>query len=109
MHLSPIKTTEEWMQIFEACCLSGLSIRRWCKENQISENAYRYWYSKICKNQSAVSIAIPFAEIPVAPQIHKKSSESYSFRIHYKEFRIDLDPSADVCKLAETMKALSAL
>lgn len=37
----------EWMEMIHAQKVSGLSIQRWCKENNISENCYYYRKSKL--------------------------------------------------------------
>ena len=37
----------KWMEMIHAQKESGLSIQRWCKENNISENCYYYRKSKL--------------------------------------------------------------
>ncbi len=37
----------EWLEMIHAQKESGLSIQRWCKENNISENCYYYRKSKL--------------------------------------------------------------
>lgn len=38
---------EEWLQIIQRCQASGLSIKKYCNENCISERQYHYWKNKI--------------------------------------------------------------
>lgn len=39
--------TRKWLEMIHAQKESGLSIQRWCKENNISENCYYYRKSKL--------------------------------------------------------------
>ena len=41
------KKRQEWKELIEQQSQGGLSVRRWCLENQIRLNSSQYWKSKL--------------------------------------------------------------
>ncbi len=44
---------EEWKQLITTCRTSGMSVSRWCRENEIKEGRYYYWL-KVIRNEALV-------------------------------------------------------
>lgn len=38
---------QEWALLIKTCRESGLSVREWCKQNNVSEQTYYYWLKRI--------------------------------------------------------------
>ena len=38
---------EHWASIIMACRSSGMTVRSWCQENNISEKTYYYWQKRL--------------------------------------------------------------
>ncbi len=41
-----------WRKRIDECHTSGLSMRKWCEENNIAYQTFQYWKAKILKDQS---------------------------------------------------------
>jgi putative transposase len=42
------KTTDEkWAPIIQKCRSSGMGVRPWCRENDVSEKQFYYWERRI--------------------------------------------------------------
>ena len=37
---------QQWAIMIKTCRESGLSVREWCRQNNISEQSYYYWLKK---------------------------------------------------------------
>lgn len=57
----------EWGERIAACRSSGLSVRTWCREHEISEKTYFYWQRRVYQTLSAQQGPF-FAEVPVTKQ-----------------------------------------
>lgn len=55
----------EWAAIIKEARESGLSIRQWCKLNNITEQKYYYWLKRIRKN---ITEQVPFEETHLESQ-----------------------------------------
>lgn len=60
---------QEWMEIFQTQAASGLTIKEWCLQNNISIHSYNYWKHKLKEEyvQSALPDIVPLAgsQLPV--------------------------------------------
>ena len=50
----------EWQSLIEQQRQSGLSVEKWCQQNQIKSHAFQYWKDKLCRKQLQKS---SFAEL----------------------------------------------
>ncbi len=62
--LSANQRLVEWGERIVACRSSGLSVRAWCREHEISEKTYFYWQRRVYQTLSAQQVPY-FAEVPV--------------------------------------------
>ena len=53
----------EWSRQVEECCNSGLSVRSWCEQHQISVNTFHYRQQKVWK---ALQKSSQFVEVPLS-------------------------------------------
>ena len=54
----------QWANVLRERKDSGLSIRRWCRENSVGEKTYYYWQRKLRE-----SVCAKVAGIPEPPQV----------------------------------------
>lgn len=48
--ITPVKIQfrmEQWVRLIKEFLASGMSVKSWCQQNNISESAYYYWLKKI--------------------------------------------------------------
>ncbi len=78
----------KWRPIVQKCRTSGMTVKAWCKENNVSEQQFFYWQRRL-REELCTSIQIPknehkehqptiFAPIPVRNH-HKETLQSASF------------------------------
>lgn len=63
---------EHWAAIIHECMNSGMKVRDWCAQNQISKDTYYYWFKEVRKaaithnNEKLQHPALSFVEVPDA-------------------------------------------
>lgn len=84
---------------------SGLSVRTWCSENQISQPQFYYWKRKLSQETSAQP---QFAEICFADQqTEKHKGETGSlFQVSYDGIEIVISSFATVEQITNLLTAL---
>lgn len=62
----------------QECSTSGLSVRRWCREKEITATTYYRWKREllsIAGNAHGEESTVAFAELPAAEWLHRNVSE----------------------------------
>lgn len=54
---------EQWKQHIAECQASGMTVRNWCKLNNLSEPTY-YYYLKQFRQELCESLPVPVTEVP---------------------------------------------
>ena len=62
--LNAVQRVELWAERIAECRSSGMSVREWCRENEISEKTYYYWQRKLYQQMISATQRADFAEIP---------------------------------------------
>jgi len=78
---------------------SGLSIERWCRQNQIASCSFHYWKSRL-QFKSELTRAC-FTELPV--------DQSTGITMEYQGIRILIDKSFDPVALRSCLAALRGI
>ena len=101
-----------WEQRINERTKSGLSVSKWCKNNEISKGKYHYWNHKISKNQNSNN-EMTFAEItPIlsnADQAILTSDKLDDFQIFFKSIQVTIPSNFNQTSLAGLMKVLNEL
>ena len=92
------KIEAEWKARIHNQKLSDKSIRKWCKENKLSSNAFYYWRSKLFPK-----------EIKRSNFIELTDNKSTGITIEYREVHIHLDKDFDLLTLKSCLAALRSL
>ena len=91
-----IARTSQWAERIACCRNSGLSVKDWCKQEGLSENAYFYWQRKV--RQESRSDETQFVEVTSGR--HQKPKVAAT--IQAKGIHIEIHTGAD----QETISAL---
>ncbi|MBW9172920.1 hypothetical protein K2F43_17075 [Clostridium estertheticum] len=101
-----------WEQIINERTKSGMSVSKWCKDNEISKGKYHYWNHKISKKQNSNN-EMTFAEItPIlsnADQAILASDKLDDFQIFFKSIQVTIPSNFNQTSLAGLMKVLNEL
>ena len=62
--LNAAQRVQLWAERVAECRGSGMSVRTWCRENEISEKTYYYWQRRLYQQMVSTTEAVSFAEIP---------------------------------------------
>lgn len=73
----------EWASIIKACKSSGLKVDEYCRQNNISRDAYYYWLRKV---KEAALLQSGFVEIP----LEKQPSEPFRIQMIVKAGNTEL-------------------
>lgn len=69
----------KWRPIVQECRTSGMTVRAWCKENNVSEQQFFYWQHRL-REELCTSLQIPEKEhkptifAPISVQNHHKET-----------------------------------
>ena len=62
--LNAAQRIQLWAERITECRGSGLSVREWCRGNEISEKTYYYWQKKLYQQVISTAEEVSFAEVP---------------------------------------------
>ena len=68
---------QNWVSIIQDQKSSGLTINEYCREHQISRNAYFYWLRKI-RRTALESSGCSFTEVPISDVWQETASPPFS-------------------------------
>jgi hypothetical protein len=101
------RSEAEWKKIVADYKAGGLSVKKWCENNQLKLNTFKYWLSRINKlSNSETNICFAELKIPEDTRKHKVSS---SVTIRYENFAMDISEKTDLVFLAEVIKTLQSI
>lgn len=102
------KTEDQWKQVVTDCRNSGLSVRKWCEDNHIKPSTYRYWFTKLRKQENIASDT-RWAEMVIPPMETSLQPKASVITIRYESFAIDISETTDTQLLAEVLRTLRAV
>ena len=99
---------QEWAARIQDCRSSGLSVRAWCRQEEINASTYYRWERELltAADQAPCSAvpAVTFAELP-APKRGSRNAAERSATLHIGNASLDIYPGCD----AEQLKMLLEL
>lgn len=103
-----------WRERIEAHRASGLSVRAWCKANDVHEHGFYWWRSRLGlspasgrRRRGAKVDAVSFAEVVVAPVTASTGAEPIRLRLA-GERELILPASMTVERIAALVRAIEA-
>lgn len=105
----------QWVPIIKECRASGMSIRSWCEQNDLSEKQFYYWQRKIkvisgeplpVRTQNSKFIQVP---VSTTASVQGQSSSTFipSMVIHVGKIVVELTDYTAPELLASVLKVLS--
>lgn len=91
---------QEWADKIRACRSSSLSVRAWCRENNVPISSFYYWQKKIFNRVSGRESS--FVEIPVS----EKSSYGAIARLTVNGIAVELLSGISATEIAEIIAGL---
>ena len=98
--LSAAQRAQLWVERIAECRGSGLSVREWCRDNEISEKTYYYWQKKLYQQMVSTAEQVSFAEI--TREVQTNRCGEVTAKISMPGASIEIYPGAD----AETIRAI---
>jgi len=94
-----LEKRNEWEEKFRQQRESGLSIDRWCRENQIPPHAFYYWKERLFPKSLASHLS--FTEL--------SNAKTTGITIEYRNLRICLDKRFDLIVLKQCLAVLMGI
>lgn len=91
----------EWVQHVSECRRSGLTVRRWCEQHEISEKTYYRWQRRVWESMNEPQ-GSRFVQIPVEPTTGRTAVA----RIHIGEAEAEIYAGADAATVEAVCRAL---
>ena len=104
--LNAAQRIQLWAERIAECRSSGMSVRAWCRENEISEKTYYYWQRKLYQQMISSTQRVDFAEIPRGLQTGQ--STGAAAKVCLSGATIEVYPRADaqmIRVILETLKS----
>jgi len=95
----------EWMERLADYRASGLTMRAWCEERQVSFHKLRYWLRTTKRNESVPAVAASF--VPLA--VSEAAETGALLVVRVGETRIELEPGFNPQLLRDVVQALKGL
>ena len=100
---------QEWAARIEDCRSSGLSVRAWCRQEEINAATYYRWERELLtgvrRNGTPPSTAVTFAELPAPMQVSRNVVER-SATLHIGNASLDIYPWCDTEQLKMLVELL---
>ena len=104
--LNAAQRVQLWAERIAECRSSGMSVRAWCRENEISEKTYYYWQRRLYQQMISAAQRVDFAEIP--REIQTGRSIGAAAKVCLPGTTIEVYPEADVQMIQVILKTLKS-
>ena len=94
--------TKQWMQRIKECRESGLSVRKWCRQNNLCEQTYYNWLKKL-RTLAVESGALPAQTFVSLDQVDQ---EKENIIITRGSIRIEFPSDTDIETITRMIGAL---
>jgi transposase-like protein len=106
----------QWTEIIRECRGSGQTVKRWCKEHDVSDKSYYYWLRKVreaaCNTLPQTGgnsqIMVPVnTTSELAKDVQTEINNlPYDLRIHFGSCTIDISNNASTGLIENTLKVI---
>ena len=104
--LNAAQRVQIWAERIAECRSSGMSVRAWCRENEISEKTYYYWQRRLYQQMVSTAERVDFAEIPQGAQTGQCSGAAA--KISLSGATIEVYPGADAQMIRVILQTLQS-
>ena len=100
---------QEWLARIQDCRSSGLSVRAWCRQEEINVTTYYRWERELlalAETEPCSSVsAVRFAELPAPKRVSRNVAEC-SATLHIGNASLDIYPGCDTEQLKMLVELL---
>ena len=93
---------QEWAARIQDCRSSGLSVRAWCRQEDVTTATYYRWERELLtgvrRNRTPPSTAVTFAELPAPMQVSRNVAERCA-TLHIGKASLDIYPGCNAEQL----------
>ena len=104
--LNAAQRVQLWAGRIAECRNSGMSVRAWCKENEISDKTYYYWQRRLYQQMVSTAGTVSFAEIPRREKTGQGSG--VAAKISLTGATVEVYPGADAQMIQAILQTLSS-
>jgi transposase-like protein len=96
-----------WAERIKACQASGINVKAWCGENNVSASQYYYWIRKLnnSSNELVGDNSVEWAEVSLEPK-KKNIDNGGSITLNYNGFKLEISKNIKRDDIAEVLAAL---
>ena len=98
--LNAAQRVQLWAERIAECRSSGMSVRGWCREHEISEKTYYYWQRRLYQQMVSTAEAVSFAEVPTLVETGQNTGATA--KISLSGASVEIYPGADA-QIIETI------
>ncbi|MEN6314193.1 MAG: IS66 family insertion sequence element accessory protein TnpB [Clostridiaceae bacterium] len=101
-----------WSELIKECRSSGKTVNAWCEERNVGIKSYYYWLRKlrIAACSSSGETITPNGKVqPVFAQLNVPAAQSSAVVLKYNGITVEIQNSASVSTIENTLKALKAI
>lgn len=95
-----------WTERIAGCCSSGMGVRAWCREHEISEKTYYCWQRRLYQQMVSTAEAVSFAEI--SSLIETGRNCGAAAKICLSGASVEVYPGADAQMIQTILQTLSS-
>ena len=100
---------QEWSMSIQECRGSGLSVRAWCRQEEINAATYYRWERELLAlaetEPCSSALAVRFAELPAPKRVSRNVAER-SATLHIGNASLDIYPGFDTEQLKMLVELL---
>ena len=104
--LNAAQRVQIWAERIAECRGSGLSVREWCRDKEISEKTYYYWQKKLYQQMVSTAEQVSFAEIPWEVQTGRCGE--VTAKISMSGASVEIYPGADAATIRAIIQAIQS-
>ena len=102
--LNAAQRVQLWVERITECRSSGMSVRAWCREHEISEKTYYYWQRRLYQQMITTAETVRFAEISFQEETVPNSGATA--KISLSGATIEIYPGADTQMIRAILQTL---
>lgn len=98
---------EKWTSRIMACRSSGMTIRAWCRENQVPEKSYYYWQRQLFETVSRQNHFVQPAFAEITP-LQAKQAAVPAVTVRCSGMEADIYSGADAATIEAVLRVLKS-
>lgn len=107
--MSDVSKEQQWRERIDTCINSGMSIKGWCKANQVSSYQYHYWKKKFKAEQDSKKHTTTGWAPLIIHESHSEILKAEPIILQVETFKIEINEGFNKQTLKEVLQILGDL